>query len=503
MELSSLGDAQPIFTTDDADRHPGHSIVQTDINQGDEVLSLVPIQKLPWELLSTIFLLCHRGDYRPSPASAPLLLCAICSGWRWVALETPQLWNTVKLRLSSSDEDLESDLNFSRMWIERSGSYPLSVDISMGLGVTIQQHPVVDLLILHFGRLQKIRASFLASLLIPLPRITPRSLDQLEDLELNFDVDNSFEQEHELEELSLFLAGDHLSGEDVGALGSTPRLRSVKLRCYPLLNVSRMALPWAQLTVLVIDGLTLPRESIPYYLTRCVNLEYCYLSIVAWSEGPGLYFQSDFPVPRPTRLQALHTLHLDFAYSRTTFRFYQPLILPSLKDFSLKHPAENASAILPVIQLQSRSGFELKRLCLTSIIDLPDVFVQILMPSIVELELNYPSWGLDWLIERLTYSTLEIPILPKLERLTVHGTHKDVGEDRIADLVESRWWMDNVKRPISRLHSLSLRYGRYDIHDINVAAQARIRKCQAEGLQYEINYNMDPPRRGDFLRNPS
>lgn len=120
----------------------------------------------------------------------------------------------------------------------------------MGLDVTIRQHPVVDILIRHSRRLQKIRASFLISLIVPLARITPESLERLEDLELNFDVDNSSE---ELDDLTLFFAGDHSSGEVVDALGCAPRLRSVKLR----LSAPVPRMPWTQLTVLVIEGFTL------------------------------------------------------------------------------------------------------------------------------------------------------------------------------------------------------------------------------------------------------
>lgn len=77
-----LSDANPIALFTNVDRSLGYTTSQNARKRGDEVISLTPLQKLPWELLSTIFRLGHQGDHSPSPAAAPLLLCTICARWR-------------------------------------------------------------------------------------------------------------------------------------------------------------------------------------------------------------------------------------------------------------------------------------------------------------------------------------------------------------------------------------------------------------------------------------
>jgi hypothetical protein len=62
---------------------------------------LSPARRMPAEIIRRIFLEClPNGEINksePSARSAPLLVSAICSGWRQVAIATPHLWNSIYL----------------------------------------------------------------------------------------------------------------------------------------------------------------------------------------------------------------------------------------------------------------------------------------------------------------------------------------------------------------------------------------------------------------------
>ena len=63
---------------------------------------LSPARRIPVEIISRVFLEClpahgETNKSEPSSHSAPLLVSAICSGWRQVAISTPYLWNSIYL----------------------------------------------------------------------------------------------------------------------------------------------------------------------------------------------------------------------------------------------------------------------------------------------------------------------------------------------------------------------------------------------------------------------
>jgi hypothetical protein len=104
----------------------------------DHQALLSPIRKLPPEVLQIIFVECI--DPYPSypvmhPASAPLVLGRVCSGWRQVAYRTPALWNCIHIvipydRINSVASGL-ADLRLQAMkeWLARSGALPLHLSL--------------------------------------------------------------------------------------------------------------------------------------------------------------------------------------------------------------------------------------------------------------------------------------------------------------------------------------------------------------------------------------
>jgi hypothetical protein len=70
-------------------------------NLGAHKMLLSPARRMPVEIIRRIFLEClpdrEVNKSEPSTRSAPLLVSAICSGWRQVAIATPHLWNSIYL----------------------------------------------------------------------------------------------------------------------------------------------------------------------------------------------------------------------------------------------------------------------------------------------------------------------------------------------------------------------------------------------------------------------
>ena len=88
------------------------------------------IESLPVGVLSTIFILTLAKDEQLVKSSSaeltnPLLICAVSSLWRRLALSTPKLWRRVFVDLP----DMSKSKAQLVPWIKRSGSLPLTLFI--------------------------------------------------------------------------------------------------------------------------------------------------------------------------------------------------------------------------------------------------------------------------------------------------------------------------------------------------------------------------------------
>ncbi|KAJ7270901.1 hypothetical protein C8J57DRAFT_1319979 [Mycena rebaudengoi] len=104
----------------------------------NELASIVyPVLDLPPEVVSVIFIACLPVySATPHPLRAPLLLCAICSAWRKIALSTPQLWTTFIFSVDLGRTNLSSGVDglavveLFECWISRAGACPLTMIFS-------------------------------------------------------------------------------------------------------------------------------------------------------------------------------------------------------------------------------------------------------------------------------------------------------------------------------------------------------------------------------------
>ncbi|KXN86042.1 hypothetical protein AN958_10599 [Leucoagaricus sp. SymC.cos] len=113
---------------------------------------LSPWRRMPDDVLGEIFLRCEKGvggsgdcgggggsggresdaeaDSIPDsfdPVSGPLLISQICRRWRTKALNTPELWSTIRIRVGRGDLQESRRLPLLDAWLKRSANHPLSI----------------------------------------------------------------------------------------------------------------------------------------------------------------------------------------------------------------------------------------------------------------------------------------------------------------------------------------------------------------------------------------
>ncbi|KAJ6481868.1 hypothetical protein C8R45DRAFT_313863 [Mycena sanguinolenta] len=180
-----------------------------------------PVLTLPDEIIAEIFVR-FLPSYPICPPFvgplSPISLTHICHRWRAVALATPTLWKAIEFRCSYNCECPAFPLGGT--WLSRSGSCPLSIRI---VGAVKTHLPdILSAIVPHRARWEHLKLIIHAD---PLPHLFDGPLPLLRHLDLALFNCRPFE----------------LRAVDV------PQLRSVKVLRNPV-----VALPWAQLTSLVL-----------------------------------------------------------------------------------------------------------------------------------------------------------------------------------------------------------------------------------------------------------
>ena len=121
--------------------HPTHSRVA----QSPESPTTT-INSIPSEVLSEIFILASLTDRefferpnfydseRRKLMNPTLILCAVCSSWRFLAFSTPRLWNRIPIRVPRGIKEDQAKRKAADLiqWISRSRSLPLTLNVSGG-----------------------------------------------------------------------------------------------------------------------------------------------------------------------------------------------------------------------------------------------------------------------------------------------------------------------------------------------------------------------------------
>lgn len=158
------------------------------------------IHNLPDELLSMIFACSLQEKSDLKPYCAPLLLARVCSRWRSVALETPDLWTKISLH----KEDLNSKglIDLLEMWLYLSKEKLLDVDLDVHwLDMSTWDVPsptlpfcqdLASVLSHHCHRFRTLTGSFHESIAGVLRFSNMTSLEELDLLDVSQELETSY-----------------------------------------------------------------------------------------------------------------------------------------------------------------------------------------------------------------------------------------------------------------------------------------------------------------------
>ena len=85
-------------------------------------------------------------------STPPWSLSQVCAEWRAMALDTPLLWNCIKIRLDEEHKTHDKFLQSLSMRLNRSRQIPLNLFITSTFRSEYTRHPVIELLVEHAER---------------------------------------------------------------------------------------------------------------------------------------------------------------------------------------------------------------------------------------------------------------------------------------------------------------------------------------------------------------
>lgn len=282
-----------------------------------------PLKYFPNELIAKIF-----EEYAAGLSRPPWHLGHICSRWREVALTTPNIWNTVVVRLD------ESYLSFDEeeVLFLRGAKGSTSCILSLGWS-----SPAIYSFLPIFNRYASSihHLSMKAvDVFLPLLTLPGGSLSSLERLDLHFYPPDQKTLP------AIVRAGETPPYRAITLFKHSPRLRSVSVETYRdgwkyHTLISPLQLPWAQLTQLLLSPfLFMDDLALSGLLRPCINLVKCRLPIPE-------DLISSTTQPTLIRLRNLETIEITNGFIANLWnakKFIKQLLLPSLKRLTLTSP---------------------------------------------------------------------------------------------------------------------------------------------------------------------
>ncbi|KAH7887151.1 hypothetical protein F5I97DRAFT_2021313, partial [Phlebopus sp. FC_14] len=207
------------------------------------------IRRLPPEILGEIFLYClpEYPYITQCHRYTPLVLTWVCQRWRSIAMATPQLWSSLAMTLhktTKADYRLQCET-----WLARAKDIPLIL--------SIRSSGSIDRTLCPLGWLRSLvarcRDLHWGGALLEGLFTDSSAFDLLQRLDLNVSFAFTFR------------------GIDIPS--NANKLRSVRLSVpYDVASLDGIALPWAQLTKIEINGPGLPVAGILRLLEICPRL---------------------------------------------------------------------------------------------------------------------------------------------------------------------------------------------------------------------------------------
>ncbi|KAJ7149633.1 hypothetical protein C8R46DRAFT_1358702 [Mycena filopes] len=282
---------------------------------------------------------------------SPTLLTQVCRAWREIALSTPRLWRAMSLP-PLAGVSTERQLQRVDLWVERSGSCPLSLEIPY-----THESAVLERVLQHASRLEQLNA------IIPVHSMlkAPRSLPMLRRLDLSLD--------------------DWPVPQEILLFSDAPELRTVILNHTAILGA---VLPWSQLTSVTLKTV-FPHECAPV-LQRTLNLQFCELRLIS-SE------QVDWPEIKLPCLVVLTLICHEESNGPIT-GYLDTLVVPALRTLEVLGSFLADDPIATLTSFIAKSGCELQKLRITGEITDERRYDRAAFPRIPTLSFDAP--GSEW-----------------------------------------------------------------------------------------------------------
>ncbi|KAJ7089058.1 hypothetical protein C8R44DRAFT_686627 [Mycena epipterygia] len=316
-------DAQRLHTT----QHFQRTLDVTDVTHAGNPPSpprqISHIALIPPEILSEIFIFCHDQEVEnpQEPHNIPVYLTQICSSWRHLALNTPDLWSSVSLYFSGEwAPSTRAIMKFADAWLARGRPRKLALRIHMlsmheSNDISLHKAPIGRLIAARAGGWQKISFTGCSDKMTQeiIAILAGTSFPSLEEIELETWAsiwDTRFD-----------------------ALRTLPCLNCVHLRSVrtpsPPHDLTLLFLPWAQLKDLCIAAPISGRAFLEI-LPNCPELEIFQLHVLLDITARGL------PIITLSKLSELSlTADTPPGGSGDVDSFLGALYLPSLDDLEL------------------------------------------------------------------------------------------------------------------------------------------------------------------------
>ncbi|KAF7374267.1 F-box domain-containing protein [Mycena sanguinolenta] len=413
---------------------------------------------------------------------APLLLAHVCSGWRKIALATPQLWSSLHVVVPNSVR-LWSMCSAVDVWLARSGTLPLSITLAVSAVCERSSDDVatmIDVLVKFSLRWKRVKIT-----LTPRTVLTPLTNLRVSDVPM-------------LESIAFTSIGSGFWMNVVTPFPipwrsfnfiSSPSIRRVSIASLGG-NFLSLALPWPLLQSLNFSA-TSHKNSNSYQMTvivalvilrQCPNLTQCTICLTS---GPEL----DPPIPTDPSINGLS--------------FFETLHVPALKHLEYRGPKYDGSlpfsSILPTIYVLQSLSIDILGLtknafqeCLTRLPSLASFRLESdsggeydpWTPTGVLTRENRPATA-DEILRLLTPNpriSIDCP-WPLLKRLDVMWC-KSLSDSVVLDFLESRA-EEPVEKPLERVEIVFPRQMEFDI-------VKEIPGLVAQGLQIKLKYLRAP-----------
>ncbi|THV07988.1 hypothetical protein K435DRAFT_709224 [Dendrothele bispora CBS 962.96] len=319
-----------------------------------------PLRKFPVEVLQLIFINCLEQFSTISTTESPLVLTQICSRWRSIAIDTPELWTAIHINIPQAYafEPYSSKCNSIREGVQkflmRSGHLPLSISLYSSNNNTNQEDisevtRTLEILEPYHKRWKHLYLQIPLRCMVVVEHLRGEDLPILETTLIC---------------CSQVLGADiqNVTEHSVPFFENAPCLRQLSLGAWYGATIFKPtgAATWERITHLIVGTgcWRLHLRDIIDMLVMCFNLEECTITV------PSNDFSTSDAIPLPK----LRRMNLDGQYNESSAQLLDLLILPELRELTVIDVMRdhNSPLIQSIENLLRRSSCPLTRFRLRS-----------------------------------------------------------------------------------------------------------------------------------------